>query len=106
MTGIETASAIRVLLAVAGLSAMLASSAMAFNLARLAGIAYLAYLGVRAFRAGRPGASPGGPPRPVPLARSVRKGLLAGLGNPKMVIFYLAFFPQFIHQAQGSRAGG
>jgi threonine/homoserine/homoserine lactone efflux protein len=34
--------------------------------------------------------------RPVPLAR---KGLLVDLDNPKMVIFYLAFFPQFIHPA-------
>src|SRR5690348_12789345 len=83
---------------------MLAASATAFNPTRLAGIAYLAYLGLRAFRAGRPGASLGGPPRPVPLARSARKGLLVGLGNPKMVIFYLAFFPQFIHQDRGSRA--
>ena len=40
----------------------------------------------------------------VPLARSARKGLIVGLGNPKMVIFFLAFFPQFIHPAAGSRA--
>ena len=44
----------------------------------------------------------GGPDQPVPLARSARKGLIVGLGNPKMVIFFLAFFPQFIHPAQGS----
>jgi threonine/homoserine/homoserine lactone efflux protein len=104
VTGIETASAIRVLLAVAGLSAVLASSAAAFNLIRWAGVAYLAYLGLRAFRAGRPEASPGVPGPPVPLARSARKGLIVGLGNPKMVIFYVAFFPQFIHPDQGSQA--
>jgi threonine/homoserine/homoserine lactone efflux protein len=104
MTGIEAASAIRVLLAAAGLSAVLASSAVAFNAIRWAGVAYLAWLGIRAFRAGQPGAPSGGPRRPVPLARSARKGLLVGLGNPKMVIFFLAFFPQFIHPAQGSQA--
>lgn len=87
-----------------GLSAVLASSAAAFNLIRWAGVAYLAYLGLRAFRAGRPEASPGVPGRPIPLARSARKGLIVGLGNPKMVIFYVAFFPQFIHPAQGSQA--
>jgi threonine/homoserine/homoserine lactone efflux protein len=37
--------------------------------------------------------------------RDARKGLLVGLGNPKMVIFFLAFFPQFIHPGQGSQAG-
>ena len=104
VTGIETASAIRVLLAVAGLSAVLASSAAVFTLIRWAGVAYLAYLGLRAFRTGRPAASPGVPGPPVPLARSARKGLIVGLGNPKMLIFYIAFFPQFIHPAQGSRA--
>jgi threonine/homoserine/homoserine lactone efflux protein len=102
--GIETASAIRVLLAAAGLSAVLASSAVAFNVIRWAGVAYLAWLGVRAFRAGQPEQPCGAAGRPVPLARSARKGLLVGLGNPKMVIFFLAFFPQFIHPAQGSQA--
>jgi threonine/homoserine/homoserine lactone efflux protein len=104
VTGIETASAIRVLLAAAGLSAVLASSAAAFNLIRWAGAGYLAYLGFRAFRVGRSQASPAVPGPPVPLARSARKGLIVGLGNPKMVIFYIAFIPQFIHPAQGSQA--
>jgi threonine/homoserine/homoserine lactone efflux protein len=103
MTGIEAASAIRVLLAAAGLSAVLASSALAFNAVRWAGVAYLAWLGIRAFRAGPPD-QPSGAGRPVPLARSARKGLLVGLGNPKMVIFFLAFFPQFIHPAAGPQA--
>jgi threonine/homoserine/homoserine lactone efflux protein len=50
MTGIETASALRVLLTAAGLSAVLAASAVAFNIIRWAGVAYLVYLGIRAFR--------------------------------------------------------
>lgn len=104
MTGIETASAIRVLLTAAGLSAVLASSAVAFTVIRWAGAGYLAYLGVRAFRSGQAGQPPAVPAPPVSLARSARKGLIVGLGNPKMVIFFLAFFPQFIHPAQGPAA--
>ncbi|MBV9794812.1 MAG: LysE family translocator [Actinobacteria bacterium] len=103
MTGIEAAAAIRVLLAAAGLSAVLAASALAFGLIRWAGVAYLAWLGVRAFRSHPAGSVPGGPGRPVPFGRSARKGLIVGLGNPKMVIFYLAFFPQFVHPGHGSR---
>src|SRR6195952_283994 len=50
MTGISAASMIRVLLTAAGLSAVLASSAVALGIIRWAGVAYLAYLGVRAVR--------------------------------------------------------
>jgi threonine/homoserine/homoserine lactone efflux protein len=106
MTGIETASALRVLLAAAGLSAVLAASAVAFNLIRWAGAAYLAYLGVRAFRQHHPATTPAQTTgQAVPAVRSARKGLLVGLGNPKMVIFFIAFFPQFIHPADGTKTG-
>src|SRR5215469_18039035 len=79
MTGIEAASAIRVLLAAVGLSAVLASSAVAFSLVRWAGVVYLAYLGVRAFRAGQPQGAPHVRALSVPLVRSARKGLIVGL---------------------------
>ncbi len=103
MAGIETASAVRVLLATAGLTAVLTSSAAVFNAIRWAGAAYLAYLGIRIFRTRQAGQPPGSPAPGVPLTRSAREGLIAGLRNPKMVIFYLAFFPQFIHPAQAPR---
>jgi threonine/homoserine/homoserine lactone efflux protein len=105
MTGIETASAIRVLVTAAGLSALLASSAIAFDAIRWAGVAYLLYLGLRAFRSGHPEKPATSPARIVPVRRSALKGLMVGLGNPKMVIFFIAFFPQFIHRGHGSGAG-
>src|SRR5215472_12462177 len=105
MTGIETASALRVLLTAAGLSAVLAASAVAFNLIRWAGVAYLIYLGVRAFRPHRSATPAQTTGQAVPVARSAHKGLLVGLGNPKMAIFFIAFFPQFIHPADGSETG-
>jgi threonine/homoserine/homoserine lactone efflux protein len=101
-SGIAIASAVRVLLTAAGLSALLACSAVAFNVIRWAGVAYLVYLGIRTFRSGMPEGPRDAPAREVSLAHSVRKGLLVGLGNPKMVIFFLAFFPQFVHPSQGS----
>ena len=100
-TGIETASAIRVMLAVTGLTAALGSSAAAYDVVRWAGVGYLAYLGARAFLAG-PQEPHSAAMQQMSLARSARKGLLVGLGNPKMIIFYLAFLPQFIHPGHGS----
>jgi threonine/homoserine/homoserine lactone efflux protein len=83
MTGIEIASAVRVVLATAGLTAVLTSSAAVFNAIRWAGAAYLAHLGIRIFRTRQAGQPPGSPAPGVPLTRSARKGLIAGLGNPK-----------------------
>lgn len=100
-TGIETASALRVLLAVTGLTAALASSVIAYEVVRWAGVGYLAYLGVRALLT-RPHQACTPAAQQMSLGRSARKGLLVGLGNPKMILFYLAFLPQFIHPGHGS----
>jgi threonine/homoserine/homoserine lactone efflux protein len=100
--GIAAASAIRVALTAAGLSAVLASSAIAFEFVRWMGVAYLIYLGVTAWRTRHQGPdAPSTGPRPS-WRNSFGKGLLVGLGNPKMVLFFVAFFPQFIDPDQGS----
>ncbi|MFD4673389.1 LysE family translocator [Lentzea sp. NPDC058450] len=99
VAGISLASAIRVVLAAVGLSALLASSAVVFEVIRWAGVAYLAYLGVQAWRVRQ---AP--EPEVAPVSRSVGRGLLVGLGNPKTLIFFLAFIPQFVHAGQGPEA--
>jgi threonine/homoserine/homoserine lactone efflux protein len=104
MTGISAASAIRVLLTAAGLSAVLASSATAFTAIKWAGVAYLGYLAVRAFRSGSVQGLVSSDAVKMKLGRSARKGLFVGLGNPKMVIFFVAFFPQFVDPSRGSEA--
>jgi threonine/homoserine/homoserine lactone efflux protein len=104
VAGIEIASAIRVLATAAGLSALLASSAAAFATIRWVGVAYLAYLGLRAMAAGRDGHPEGiVEPNAATATKGIRKGVLVGLGNVKMAIFYLALFPQFIHPDRGSQ---
>jgi threonine/homoserine/homoserine lactone efflux protein len=100
--GVELACAVRVLATAAGLSALLASSTAAFTAIRWAGVAYLAYLGVRSMSSGTSPGPEGAAFPAVSLGRSMRKGLLTGLGNPKMVVFFVAFFPQFVHSAQGA----
>ena len=84
------------LLAAAGISALLAASATAFLALKLAGGLYLAWLGVQALRShGRQWQGGGQGPQDG-LAALFGKGLLANTINPKVVLFFLAFLPQFI----------
>ena len=99
--GIETGTLLYVVATAVGLAAVLASSAVAFNALRYLGVAYLVFLGVRALRS-RP--SPAAAPDDGARAwwPSYRRGLLVGLANPKVALFFLAFFPQFVSPAAGS----
>lgn len=98
--GLETGTILHVLAAAAGLSAVIASSATAFNVLRYLGAAYLLYLGVRAFMR-RGGKRAEDAPEPVSLARAYRQAIVVQLLNPKVALFFLAFLPQFIDPAAG-----
>ena len=98
MLGVETATLVHVTAAAVGLSALLASSAVAFETVRWAGVAYLVYLGVRALRSDESAEAP----RPAGLRRSFVEGVLVNLLNPKVAVFFLAFLPQFVDPEQGS----
>ena len=98
MVGVETATLVHVTAAAVGLSALLASSAVAFETVRWAGVAYLVYLGVRALRSDESAELP----RPAGLRRSFAEGVLVNLLNPKVAVFFLAFLPQFVDPEQGS----
>ena len=83
--------------AAVGLAALFAVSSLAFTLVKFAGAAYLVFLGVRVLRAP---AAPDGPAAelaPVSVARLFREGLLVALLNPKTMLFFAAFLPQFMH---------
>jgi threonine/homoserine/homoserine lactone efflux protein len=100
--GIELAGAIRVAATAAGLSALLASSAAALTAIRWGGVAYLAYLGLQSLRPHTDDRPDAATTPAASLSESARKGLMVGLGNVKMAIFFLAFFPQFIHAGHGT----
>lgn len=92
------------LLAVLGVSALLAASPLAFGLLRLLGGAYLVWMGVQAWRhAGRVTLGSGSDGT-ASLGQLFGKGLLANAINPKVVLFFLAFLPQFVRPAQGAVA--
>jgi threonine/homoserine/homoserine lactone efflux protein len=86
----------------AGLSALIASSQLVFAGMHYAGAAYLCWLGIAALRspaAEAPRAAGNGS-----LWRSYRQGALVELGNPKVALFFLALFPQFVHRGGGPTA--
>ncbi|MFI7036766.1 LysE family translocator [Microbispora rosea] len=91
--GVETGTLLHIAAAAAGLSYLLARSAELFTAVKWAGVAYLAFLGVRALT--RRGAA-GDEPRPQPLRRVFLEGVVVNVLNPKTVLFFLAFLPQFV----------
>ena len=98
--GIHAGSLVHVAAAILGLSALLASSAVAFDAVRYAGAAYLIWLGIRRLRQRATPVSEAARP-PVPLSRVFAQGFLVNLFNPKTAIFFLAFLPQFVDADAG-----
>src|SRR5580700_7019640 len=101
--GIATGTLVHVLAAALGLSALLASSALAFAVVKYAGAVYLIYIGVRRLkRADAPAAQINLPRRS--LGRLYRDGFVVNLLNPKTALFFLAFLPQFVDPSRGAVA--
>ena len=83
-----------------GLAALIKTSVVAFTVLKFAGVAYLLYLAYKAFRA--PVQTIGGEAIHVSPAALYRRGLIMNITNPKVAIFFLAFFPQFMDPTTGS----
>ncbi len=100
--GITTGTLVHVLASTLGLSALLASSALAFALVKYAGAGYLIYIGLRRIlNRSDATASPAKLPRRS-LATLYRDGFIVNVLNPKTALFFLAFLPQFVDQARGA----
>ncbi|BEV71014.1 MULTISPECIES: LysE family translocator [unclassified Paludibacterium] len=89
------------ILAALGVSALIAASPTAFTLLRLSGGAYLIYLGIQALRSGGTRFESGQPTASQPWRRYLLRGILASAINPKVVLFFLAFLPQFVVTRHG-----
>lgn len=103
--GIALADFVLALAAASGVAALVAAWAPAFDLLRWAGAAYLVWLGVQALRTGTSGArAAGGPAAGLApkMTRVARMGFVNTLMNPKALVFFIVFLPQFVHPAQGS----
>ncbi|MBP2510357.1 threonine/homoserine/homoserine lactone efflux protein [Agrobacterium tumefaciens] len=99
--GIHSATLVHVVAAAVGLSALLASSALAFSVVKYAGATYLIWLGLKKLF----GPSDLPDIEGVVPARSrmriFREGFIVNLLNPKTALFFLAFLPQFVEVDRG-----
>jgi len=94
--GISTGCIVHTLAAAVGLSALLATSALAFLAVKWVGAAYLIYLGVRALSAKTQHLDPQQRVNAASAGIAYRRGVLTNVLNPKVALFFLAFLPQFI----------
>ena len=103
--GIATGIWVHILCAAAGVSALLLTSAKAFNVIKLAGAAYLLYLGLKLLVSkSHRSVVPGTGGQPAATATKVFwQGFLTNVLNPKVALFFLAFLPQFIAAGTGSK---
>ncbi len=106
--GICSGLFVHALVSAVGISVILLQSAWAFRGLRLVGAAYLVWLGLVSLRSAMrrqistgmeapPTGHEGFDPR-----RSLREGLLSNVLNPKAIVFYMAFLPQFIDPARSA----
>lgn len=109
--GIGAGTLVHMLVTAVGLSAILLSSPITYELIRYAGAAYLAYLGVRMLVVKASKASNETDEKTsvsthsdLKLRRVFRQGALTNILNPKVALFFLAFLPQFVDQSKGSVA--
>lgn len=98
--GVQVGTMVHIVAASLGLSALLVSSAVAFNVVKYAGAAYLIFLGIKTLlsrekiEAARV--------RKAALGRVLYQGIVVNLLNPKTALFFFAFLPQFIDVAHGA----
>src|SRR5216684_2666369 len=105
LAGIQVGTYCHALAAAFGLSQLFLAVPLAYDVVRYVGAAYLLYLAWKAFRSNGTAFDPSaGLPR-YPVRQMFRQGLLTNLLNPKMALFVLALFPQFVRPDLGSVAG-
>lgn len=101
MFGIWTGAFVHVVFAALGLSAVLATSAVAFSTVKWVGAGYLIWLGIQALRSRGIQMVVTGQSSPKGLTKIFRQGVLVAELNPKVAIFFLAFLPQFVEPGAG-----
>ena len=100
--GVSTGSAFHAIILALGLSQLFLAVPYAYDLVRYLGAAYLLYLAWQAFRAHDGFSSSQTSEKGLPLLIIFRQGFFSNVLNPKVALFYLALFPQFLDPEVGS----
>ncbi|MET3179696.1 UNVERIFIED_ORG: threonine/homoserine/homoserine lactone efflux protein [Variovorax guangxiensis] len=98
--GISAADLVHTLFAATGVTALVAAWPPSFDVLRYAGALYLVWLAVQALRSG--GLRMDAQAQPAGFGRIVRMALLNNLVNPKALLFFMVFLPQFVDPSHGS----
>ena len=96
--GIGAGTCVHIIAAALGLSAVLATSALAFTAIKWIGAAYLVYMGLTMLLSNKSNKVEANtaPPAPMTYTNIFAQGFLTNILNPKVALFFLAFVPQFI----------
>lgn len=98
--GITAGDFLHTIMAVVGISAIIAASAALFTIVKYLGAAYLVYLGLKAFFE-KTSINLGQGRIPISAPQAFRQAILAEVLNPKTALFFLAFLPQFVAPEKG-----
>lgn len=98
--GCTVATVVHLALAMAGLAAVLHTSALLFQAVKLAGVAYLFWMAWAVLRS--TGSLSIAAAEPVAAAQLVRRGIVLNILNPKLPLFFMAFLPQFLPAEAGT----
>lgn len=99
--GIAAGDLVHTFMAIVGISAIIATSAVLFSIIKYLGGAYLIYLGIRAILDKTPMDLAGGTLL-ITATKAFRQGLVTEVLNPKTALFFLSFLPQFVQPENGS----
>jgi threonine/homoserine/homoserine lactone efflux protein len=99
IAGVALGDSTALFLSLVGLGTLLATSALWFNVVKTVGGLYLLYLGIKMLRAGAASAAVAAPPAPASMWRLFFNTYAVTALNPKGIVFFVAFLPQFINPA-------
>lgn len=99
--GVAAGDVFHTVMAMVGISAIIATSATLFSIVKYIGAAYLVYLGIRAIIERTP-ANPTAGAVAISAGKAFRQAVLTEVLNPKTALFFLAFLPQFVRPENGS----
>lgn len=91
--GLSSGCLFHTTLAALGVSVIFQKSILAFNILKIFGVLYLAYIAIKTFKTAEKFSTPSDK---IAAKSGFLKGIIMNVSNPKVILFYLAFLPQFV----------